>query len=180
MAISFSYDAFYYREGEDRDLQCQGHRLGNTLKTEQDAEAALIDAIRSKNRSGWYMVAAAIVFLATVGLGCFGLLRAVADAALWVVIGCIFVLGLGPAARSELDKMVRLCSPLSSEPKLCSKLRALASQSPAVTTYVQNITASGRQLRVFDVACANAVHGQEQARLSAQFGADACASLHSL
>ena len=164
---------------EDALCQRKGRELGARLNSDQAVDAALLVVLtRSKNAARLtllgFVVAVALCVLANCAAdkmhGLVGPAFAVA------LLGGLVSFAIWLASFD----MARLHRPLSSEENLCSQLLALAEQSAAVRSYVGTINASGRQLRVFDIACVNAVYQSEQNLLVNQYGDTACATLHSL
>ncbi len=84
----------------------------------------------------------------------------------------------------SLDKVRRreawLMLPISQHARLCEELYTAAQEDRTVRAYVSEVNASGRQLRIFDVAGANAAVVAAEAGAVAERQRQACVQLHSL
>lgn len=161
-------------------LQRTGRKLSSTMQTEAAAEEALQSIVRQRQITGRLALLGP-----TVSVG----LMVVAGNWLPVLQGRgTFIAALVSMLVGLLSMTVwldtadelRLRAPLASDDNLCSQLMALAERSPAVRSFIAGVNATGRQLRVFDVAYANAANVAELRRESRTYAGAACAMLHSL
>ena len=159
-------------EYENMD-QLDGRRVGALVHSDADAEALLNKRSRWLRKLGWG-------FFAGLSL-CIGLAHLVPNvSSLQIVAMLSGLLALCSGAAWVSYKLEdSQAAPLSVYPHLCEELASLTEQSPAVLKYVQKVNAKGRQLRLFDIACANAVYAAEQSEKREARGS-ACAILHSL
>ncbi len=166
---------------EAYNLLVRGHALESKFSSDEAAEARRKLALRQNNQADGLRSGA--LALGVLALFSFAFLWD-SEAHAWVVAQAIFalvlaVVGFAWGARLETSDD-RLLTALSHYPGLCAQLKTLTQANEAAKAYVSAVNASGRQLRLFDVACAN-VKASDAARaaLSAE-QRQVCAELHSL
>lgn len=164
------------------DLQRIGHTLADKLVSESDVEASLTRCQRRLRMIDVTGVGSFVVFIFSI----FGTFFAVKygrsgsiDLALFFIAlaAPVIVLLSFPAHTMMLDN-VQMHLPLSGKPSFCILVRNLASNSSAATDYIRSVTATGRQLRIFDIAAINRVVALENEHHAKNEGAQACAALH--
>lgn len=138
-------------------LQLSGRELGHILTTEVAVQSQLKGLARHASYAD---------FLGKVWLPLFFMLPSIAiylgegvqNAILLTLLTFVICWFLGGLVSAEANRRRILCERLDSQPELCAQLLELAQHSPAVKRYIHQVNASGRELRVFDVACANQVY----------------------
>lgn len=134
--------------------QAEGIRLSEQIQTEEAASSA---------RSSQFKMLIGVGCFGFAGFGLFLYLIQLTDTVLsdqrsWMnglTAATLLLVLVATGLATRLILVLELLEPLALRPPLAEQFQAQAALHPAVRAYLARVAASGRQLRVFDVAVAN-------------------------
>ncbi len=166
----------------DSEYLRNGQELRSTISSEEQAQQEYMRLETFNRRLGVAAVISANVGLLALLVGMFWISPANAHAGLPVAFALLLagMFGGSIVLTLRVPYRERLLQPLADHPAICEELSNLVAQSDAGRSYVRQVNLTGRQLRLFDVVCAQAAAAEAEAQDVADRQRAACVLLHGL
>ncbi len=159
--------------------QASGRELLGCISSDAEADRKSALAHHRNRRVAWRLGGALTGYFLMCCCLAVGLFPGLDGFAGFLVVTLVLA-GTWAYSARQMTYVPYLLAPLSQNPELCRALIELTQRSPEVAHYVRSVNASGRQLRLFDIACANQIWEQAQVAHGAEADREVCRQLHSI